>query len=304
MRYARALGAMAVVAAGAACAPGVPRSPLPARVTDAAPRLPARPVEVRLDPYFRDLTTVRLTSGTDTLSLLLDTGGGHTLLTVEAARRLGCTPFGSTAGHRMSGERVEFQWCTGIRLELEGVLLGDGRIAVFDLMKLLPPELPKVDGVLSLDVFDDAVVTIDLAGSRLVLESDSSASARRSFVQQLTARRATGEDGSSLTIFVAVQGTPAPAWLLLDSGNLVGTIVSPESGRRMGLTMPSPEANGASNVVSATVDVLGAGPTRGPVVIRDLIHDGALGADFMRRGTFTFDLRPKNPWVGFAPKDR
>lgn len=263
--------------------------------------LPAQPVEVALDTYFRDLKTIRLTSGTDTLSMLLDTGGGYTLLTVEAAERLGCTPFGATSGHRMSGERVQFRWCSAVPLSLGGTPIGGDVTAVFDLMKLLPAELPKLDGVLSLDVFAGRVVTIDLARNRLILESAGSTDARRAGMRALTARAATGEDGSSLTIFLAARASPVPTWLLLDSGNLVGTILSPEAAARMGIAFPGPGADGTARADSATVEVLGAGVVIEPVTVRPLIHDGALGAEFMKRGAFTFDLRGKQPWVRFLP---
>jgi hypothetical protein len=129
--------------------------------------LPRAPVEVALALYFRELRTVQVTSGRDTLRLLLDTGGGHTLVTPEAAHRLGCEPFGRSVGHRMSGERVEFQWCNDIRLLVRDVPLAAARVAVFDLGAVLPPELPSLDGLLSLKSFADHVVTIDMARDRM-----------------------------------------------------------------------------------------------------------------------------------------
>ena len=291
-----ALGALVIAVTGCWPAPSARRPQSPSSAL-----LPAQPVEVGLDPYFRDLKTIRLTTSTDTLSMLLDTGGGYTLLTTEAAERLGCTPFGSTSGHRMSGERVEFRWCTAVPLELGGVAIGRNVTAVFDLMKLLPPELPKLDGVLSLDAFDGRVVSIDLAGNRLVVESAASADAHRASMRALAARTATGEDGSSLTIFLAARASPVPIWLLLDSGNLVGTILSPEAASRLRIADPSPVGDGTAATDSTGVEVPGAGPVVGHFVVRELIHDGALGAEFMKRGTFTFDLRSKQPWVGFLP---
>lgn len=53
--------------AAASCAPA--GHPPPAVAASAAAALPARPVEVPLLPYFRELRTVRLTSGADTLTL-------------------------------------------------------------------------------------------------------------------------------------------------------------------------------------------------------------------------------------------
>jgi hypothetical protein len=196
--------------------------------------LPAAPAEVRLAPYFRELRTVEATSGEDTLRLLLDTGGGHTLLTPEAAQRIGCRPFGRNVGHRMSGERVEFQRCSGDSLRLAGQTLGSGSVAVFDLGTVLPPELPKLDGLLALPSFVDLVVTFDMAGDRLILESQESAALRRAEQSTMRPRIASGDDGSSLTILVAAEADPAPVWLWLDNANLVGTLLSPSGARQLG----------------------------------------------------------------------
>jgi hypothetical protein len=275
-----------------ACSPA--RSSLVEVPAPAAPALPAEPVEVRLSPYFRELRTLQLTSGNDTLTFLLDTGGGHTLLTTEAAQRLGCTPFGRSLAHRMSGERVEFQWCTGVALALGGVPLEHEKVAVFDLMALLPPVLPRLDGLLSLQSFAHRVVSIDHPGERLVLESDASAATRRRIAEPLVARTATGQDGSTLTLFLAARAEGAPIWLLLDNGNLTGTILSPHALRQIGhrpdAAMEAVEVRG--------FEVLGLTPATERVQVRDVLYDGVLGASFMQRGLFLFDLRGKDPWVG------
>jgi hypothetical protein len=118
-------------------------------------------------------------------------------------------------------------------------------------------------------------------------------------MQPLLARRATGEDGSTLAVFLAARADGAPVWLLLDSGNLVGTILSPHAVEQIGLPLP-PAADDEKAMVleAATVEVLGVASTRESIVVRDLIHDGALGASFMKRGIVMFDLRMKEPWVG------
>lgn len=261
-----------------ACAAPLPPTPAP-------DDLPPAPVEVPLSPYFRQLRTVRATTAAgDSLSLLLDTGGGSTLLTVQAAERLGCRPFGRQTGYRMSGERVDFQWCGEVPLSLGGVRLAQPVVAVYDLMALLPEGLPPLDGVLSLRSFEDRVLTVDLGGGRLVMESDSSTSRRATGGRPLQARVATGEDGGMLTVFLAVRGERGPLWLLLDSGNLVGTLLAPHAARQLGI----PADSGA---VTARIEVLGLPAADGPVFVRELILDGALGAAFMEQGPLTLDLR-------------
>jgi hypothetical protein len=260
--------------------------------------LPRAPVEVALALYFRELRTVQVTSGRDTLRLLLDTGGGHTLVTPEAAHRLGCEPFGRSVGHRMSGERVEFQWCNDIRLLVRDVPLAAARVAVFDLGAVLPPELPSLDGLLSLKSFADHVVTIDMARDRLIFESAPSAEGRKAEQQPLRARVATGEDGTSLSLFIAAAAPKAPVWLLLDNGNLVGTILSPPGARQLKTSGADPQVGDA---IAVELELIGLPSRRTEVLVRDVIYDGVLGAHFFREHVLTLDLRGRDPLVGAAP---
>lgn len=289
----RHTGTLVLALLGLGCAPRSQPPLVASRAVDSS--LPASPVEVPLAPYFRELRTVRVVSGADTLSLLLDTGGGHTLVTPAVAQRLGCEPFGRSVGHRMSGEQVEFQWCAGVQLQLEEVNLSSGLLAVFDLAAVLPPELPRLDGVLALKSFTDRVVTFDFAGNRLILESTRSADARRSAHRPLRVRLATGADGSSLTIFVAASAEPEPIWLLVDSGNLIGTMLSPDGARQLQV----PDA-GRDHPTPIEVDLQLIGLPRTPTsaLIRDIIYDGVLGANFFFSNVFTLDLRDHEPWAG------
>jgi hypothetical protein len=260
--------------------------------------LPGAPVEVALALYFRELRTVQVTSGRDTLRLLLDTGGGHTLVTPEAAHRLGCEPFGRSVGHRMSGERVEFQWCNDIRLLAGDVPLADALLAVFDLGAVLPPELPALDGLLSLKSFADHVVTIDLTRDRLIFESAASAEKRKAEQQPLRARVATGDDGTSLTLFIAAAAPGAPVWLLLDNGSLVGTILSPPGARQLKTSGADPQVGDA---IAVDLELIGLPTRRTEVLVRDVIYDGVLGAHFFHEHVLTLDLRGRDPLVGAAP---
>jgi hypothetical protein len=294
----RRIGTSALALLGLGCAPHSPPPLLSSRAVDSS--LPTNPVEVPLAPYFRELRTVRAVSGADTLSLLLDTGGGHTVVTPAAAQRLGCEPFGRTVGHRMSGERVEFQWCSGVHLKLEEVSLSSDPLAVFDLAAVLPPELPTLDGVLALKSFTDKVVTFDLASDRLILESRRSADARRSTHRPLKVRLATGEDGSSLTIFLAAAAVPEPIWLLVDSGNLIGTLLSPDGARQ--LQVPGAHRDHPTRI-EVDLQLIGLPRTPTSALVRDIIYDGALGADFFFGNVFTVDLHDNEPWagVGYQP---
>jgi hypothetical protein len=51
--------------------------------------------------------------GRDSVSLLLDTGGGETLIAPRVAAEIGCVPRGRSVGFRLRGERVEFRRFAG-----------------------------------------------------------------------------------------------------------------------------------------------------------------------------------------------
>jgi hypothetical protein len=218
-------------------------------------------------------------------------------LSVKSSRR-DSSEISPLAGS-VSGERVEFQWCEDIPLELAGIDIAAPRIAVFDLAAILPPGLPPLDGVLSLKSFDGRVVTIDLPGERLVLESAASAAARRWAMRPLTARVATGEDGSTLTIFLAVRAEGALLWLLLDNGNIAGTILAPHALDQLGVPAAWPGRDGTpAGAVELEIEVVGLEARLDQVMVREIIYDGVLSETFMRQAPMMFDLREKDPWIG------
>jgi predicted aspartyl protease len=138
------------------------------------PTGPAGDVSVRLEPYLGRLVTVSARLGQEPLRLLLDTGGGQTLITPQVAERLGCTPRGRSVGLRMTGERVEFRRCDAAPLEIGGRRLHGSEVAVWDVMAVLPKEVPPLDGVLALDRLAEQPFTLDLSGRTLTLESGAS----------------------------------------------------------------------------------------------------------------------------------
>jgi hypothetical protein len=247
---------------------------------------PAADVTIPLNPYFRDLRTVRAQVGTDTLTLLFDTGGGATLVTPAIAHRIGCRPHGRDVGHRMTGELVEFQRCDSVTLGLSGWSRQFAPVAVFDVNALLPPELPRLDGVLALDAFRGQVIAVDWPGSRVIVHSPTTGGAAIA-VGAVPLRAATGESGRMLTVLAEVEGRRGPLWFLIDSGDLQGTLVD-SSLQRDSLLIA-----GTDSLVDLRVG------TRTPIRVRPhagrFIMDGVLGTDFLQRGPVVLDLRRVTP---------
>src|SRR5262249_14490778 len=67
------------------------------------------PIELKLDPYVDLLRTVKVRIGTLETPFLFDTGGGATVISLETAKAIGCTPFGRGTGFRHDGGRLDGQ---------------------------------------------------------------------------------------------------------------------------------------------------------------------------------------------------
>lgn len=254
-----------------------------------------RPLTVRLSPYVGKLLTVPVVIGAHTLTFLLDTGGGQTLITPRVATMLGCTPSGRSVGFRMSGERVEFNHCGATRLEVGGRAFALPQLAVWDVSSVLPKELRAPDGVLALDVFEQQPFTLDLAHGVLTLESAVSLRRRTKEARKAKARIATGISGAERTLFLhGVLETPG--WFLFDSGNLDLVQAAPHMVAAAGAV---PREIGA---VTLALDGLPPGTVR--VRLRDLIHDGALSEAFLRTWIWTIDLAHGDVWVAPLPLER
>jgi len=247
---------------------------------------PGADVSIALTPYFRGLRTVRAQLGADTLTFLLDTGGGATLLAPSVANRIGCRPYGRDVGYRMTGEAVEFQRCDSLALGLAGWSRHLSPVAVFDVNALLPPELPRLDGVLALDTFRGQVLTIDWPSERLIVHSANTSMAALE-AAGVPIRPATGESGRMLTVLVKIAGRRGPLWFLLDSGNLQGTLADSLVQHDSLLVVA------ADSLVELRVGA--RAPIRARVRSGHFIMDGVLGTDYLLRGPVVLDLRGETP---------
>jgi hypothetical protein len=154
-----------------------------------------RPVALDLDTYVGRLRQLSVTTGEVSLPFLFDTGGGISIVTPSVAARIGCEPYGRGVGFRMSGEKIEYQYCDSVTLTIDGERFRHPRIAVFDVMGLLPEGLPELGGVVSLATFGDRALTVDLAGGLLIVETEATLEERASRGTPLIARFANGSDG-------------------------------------------------------------------------------------------------------------
>jgi hypothetical protein len=182
----------------------------------------------------------------------------------------------------MGGEPVAFQACDSIGFVLDGWAVRHAPVAVFDVNPLLPPTLPNLDGVLSLETFRGQVITIDWPRSRIVVHSADEVGTVLAR-QGLPVRFATGDNGGSITVLVPVASRRGPLWFLLDSGDILGTLIAPHVLRDSLLTLRA----------DSTIDLaVGDRPSeRVPIVVTSINLDGVLGTAYLLRGAVALDLR-------------
>jgi hypothetical protein len=158
---------------------------------------------------------------------------------------------------------------------------------VLDINKLLPPDWPRLDGLISLSTFDGHVVTIDLLGRRLVVDDRAPPDAR-----SVRARFERSVTGLALVAFVASRHDATDVWLEVDTGSESAVIINEALAPRVGLTSTMTASD-------ARIDIrLDAGaPVRTPVEISRLIFDGNLGLGAMRSWILTFDLAEERVWI-------
>jgi len=241
------------------------------------------PVQVALNPYIGRLVTVDVVIEGDTARLIFDTGGGETMISPEAASRIGCIPTGRSVGFRMSGERIDVQLCHEVTISIGGLAFEHEELGVWDINAVLPEGVPSVDGVLSLKTFADQPFTLDLAAGSLTLETAASYRDRIRDMARLNSRLATGTDGDELDVFVRGE-VDSTAWFLVDSGNLDVVQVAPHLGDSAG-------------VWEHVLHVDGMPPVATSFRTRDIIYDGVLSEEFMREWLFSFDLASNEVWV-------
>ena len=248
-------------------------------------------VVLELSPYVGRLLTIDVALGGITLQMLFDTGAGLTLVTPAAADRLGCQPAGRTVGWRMSGERVDFPLCDGMELALGSSRHQLPAYGIIDLDSVLPAGPPRLDGVLGIDAFREGCLLLELGARRLqVSDAPCDASVGAGWTD-VPMRVATGVDGATAVLFLGVSAARGRTlWLELDSGNLDSVLLSPDAAAALELPTDAQDAT-----VSLVLGTLATAPL--PVATRDLIHEGALNAEFLERHDVRIDLGSRRAWL-------
>lgn len=246
-------------------------------------------VEIPLKTYIAGLRLVEVKIEGSTGQFIFDSAGGLSLITPEFSRALGFEPFGRLTAFKHTGERIQFQRIPARRLSVGGVRMRQTELVLFDVMKLLEGA-PVVQGVIALNTFDGAAVTIDFAKSRLILENKDSLGRRVKEMKPLRIRAARQSGGAALDVFVAVDSPHSTLWLELDSGNAGPVLVSPHAAEQLGLKLDG-ETTAATLRLSPEMEYSCT------VASKETIYDGVLNATFFQQHIVTLDLRNMRAWA-------
>lgn len=248
----------------------------------------AAQVTIPLEPYLGVLWSFQAKDGG---RYLLDTAGGITAITPATAKTIGCEPWGRITGHRMRGDRVDLARCDKVTIAAAGVKLTLPTVGVFDFSKLLPPDAPPLEGSVALDAFAGRVVTLDLGGRRLVIETPASLKARLRGAAEVPIRFARDGGGLALTPFVPVETPKGAVWMELDSGSNGAVVVAQHNAALLGLNPDSKERQ------PMTLSIQGGPKVSTQALVMDLILDGNIGVPLLKDWVVTLDLANARAWI-------
>lgn len=261
---------------------------------------PARPVAVfQLAPHPGGtyMMTLKAKVRGHEGSFVFDTGGGVTYISPAFAQTIGCTPWGQLSGFVLTGQRLDMQRCDDLNFEIDDRDFKAPIAGVFDLMKFMPPNVPKIDGSIGLDLFAGRLVTLSLANQTLTVESAASLRQRMRTGKEISIRLVRELEGIALAVVVGVVTPKGTAWMELDSGNgganVIAKHIAPILSLKTDVKGPQP----------AKFMLVGGIPVGGDARVNEtLIMDGNIGTRFMIDWDVTFDLAKGRAWVTPARK--
>ena len=252
------------------------------------------PRTVQLGDYL-GLRTVRATVGGQTGDFILDTGGGISVVSPALAEKAGCKPWAQIVGHRLSGERLTMPRCDGLTIQTEVGSLTSPSAGVFDLAALLPPDAPRIEGLIALDSLEAQPFTLELGAGRLTFETPETLAARIDGAIEVPIRFHRQAGGISLTTMVRVPTLQGDLWMQLDSGSMAPMLAAKSSAEPLGLdaeaTTPQPMTLVLTGVNGDRIEAAA------PVRVRDMIIDGNVGIAVMKTWVLTFDLANQKLWI-------
>lgn len=267
--------------------------PAPARGMDpqSAPGL------IHLEPYLDEHWAFRATiKGREEL-FLLDTGGGLTAISPDAAAETGCEPWGQLTGFRMRGDRLDLKRCDNVEIDAGAIVLRLPATGIWDFSKTLPKDAAPIAGNVGLDAFAGRVITLDIGNRQLAIETPNSLRARIAAAKEVPVQFIKEAEGYSTTIAAALDTPKGRIWMHLDSGDDVPITIGSHVAVELGL---DPQKKGAQPFDAS---LAGGVALRGSAHVKDIIFDGNVGAPVISGWIMTVDLVHQRLWIAPARKN-
>ena len=246
-------------------------------------------------PGGTDMMTFHATVRGHEGNFMFDTGGGISYVSPAFAQTIGCKTWGQITGFTLVGQRLDMPRCDGLSFEIEGRRFSGQTSGIFDLMKFMPPNVPRIDGSIGLDVFAANAVTLSLAQRTLIVESASSLAARTKSGKEVPVRLVREAGGAALAVYVAVPTPDGMAWMELDSGNGGANVVGKHIAALMKLDPDKKEPQPAGFMIAGGIPVTGMAR-----VNEKLVMDGNIGTRFLIDWNLTLDLAKGRAWLAPA----
>jgi hypothetical protein len=242
--------------------------------------------------------TINIQIGAKTYPFLFDTGGGITLISPAIAGEIGCQPFGKISGFNAGGTRLDFKRCDNVDLKT-GNYSARLNVGVFEIMTLFGPDTKEIGGIVSLQTFENQVITIDLAGNKLIVENKNSFKEQIKNMKQLESRIGSQGGGAIIDLFVASNTPKGKIWMEFDTGNFSTLQFSPHAQEMLGINFDAP--NRAKMIKPVKLDIVGFGEIDMPGRERDMIYDGMLNYDTISKMIVTINLKTGETWAKMNP---
>lgn len=223
---------------------------------------------------------------------IFDTGGGISYISPAFAQTIGCKPWGQITGFMLTGQRLDMPRCDGLSFDVQGQSYSAPIAGVFDILKYLPPNVPRIDGSIGLDIFVGRAITLSLTQRTLVVESRASLAARARRGREVPIRLVREVGGAALAVEVAVPTPEGMAWMELDSGNGGATVIGKHLAPLLKLDPGKKEPQPASFQIAGGIPVDGMAR-----VNETLTMDGNIGTRFMLKWDLTLDLSKGRAWL-------
>ena len=241
------------------------------------------------------MMTIRATVRGHEGTFMFDTGGGISYISPGFAQTIGCKPWGQLTGFTLTGQRLDMPRCDGVAFDILASRFGASTSGVFDIMKFMPKDLPKIDGSIGLDVFAGRAVTLSLGQQRLTVETAASLAVRTKHGKEVPIRLVREAEGAALTVVVAVPTSEGTAWMEIDCGNGGANVIGKHIARLMKLDPNKKEPQPASFMLGGGI------PVEGMARINEtLTMDGNIGTRFLKNWDLTLDLEKGRAWLAPA----